>query len=42
MSLKYILFLPGWKAYFTIPIAGFGTILFGWALHRWRKIVPPE
>lgn len=32
----------GWKAYFTIPIAVFGTILFGWALYRWRKIVPPE
>jgi len=34
--------LLGWKAYFTIPIAVFGTILFGWALYRWRGIVPPE
>jgi len=24
----------GWKAYFTIPIAVFGTILFGWAMYK--------
>jgi hypothetical protein len=32
--------LLGLPAYFTIPIAVFGTILFGWILYKWRGITP--
>jgi predicted membrane protein len=32
----------GLKAYFTIPIAVFGTILFGWILYKRRNIAPSE
>jgi len=32
----------GLKAYFTIPIAVFGTILLGWILYKWRNIAPSE
>ena len=35
-------FFLGLKAYFTIPIAVFGTILFGWILYKWRNIAPSE
>ena len=34
--------LLGLPAYFTIPIAVFGTILFGWILYKWRGITPHE
>ena len=32
--------LLGWKAYFIIPIAVFGTLLLAYALYKWRGIAP--
>jgi len=32
----------GLKAYFTIPIAVFGTILLGWVLYKWANVAPSE
>ncbi|MBC7231981.1 MAG: hypothetical protein H5T68_01890 [Chloroflexi bacterium] len=30
----------GWKAYFIIPIAVFGTVLVAYAMYKWFKIAP--
>ncbi len=32
--------LLGWKAYFIIPVAVFGTLLLGYALFKWKGIAP--
>ncbi len=32
--------LLGWKAYWIIPFAVFGTLAVGYALYRWRGIAP--
>jgi hypothetical protein len=32
--------LLGWKAYFIIPIAVFGTLAVGYALFQWKGIAP--
>jgi hypothetical protein len=32
--------LLGWKAYFIIPVAAFGTLAVGYALFKWKGIAP--
>jgi len=34
--------LLGWKGYFIIPIAVFGTLLLAYALYKWRGIAPSK
>ncbi|MGQ9494391.1 MAG: hypothetical protein ACUVR2_11640, partial [Anaerolineae bacterium] len=40
LIIAWIPLVLGWKAYFIIPTAVFGTLLFGYALYKWRNIAP--